>query len=155
MAAIPGLFLKGAPDGLPMATSGFYCPIPADVSHNELVAAVASFRSLRLGGTAREDRLPRRACFTRLLIPGADSYARPAHSVRAIWVTRYKDMGQAHTVTATEQLPLPDWFDLRSARHASLWLRTLEEHDTIIRRLTDTHSDRVRVDQAISFGRSK
>jgi hypothetical protein len=118
-----------------------YCPIPAGVSHNELASAAASFRSLRLGGTAAKIDCRAVLGFTRLLIQGAAGYAPPAHSVRALWVTRYKDMGQAHTVTAMEQLALPDWFDLRSARHARLWLLTLEEHDTIIRRLTDTHSD--------------
>ena len=42
---------------------------------------------------------------------------------------------------ATEQLALPDWFGLRSDRQAALWLRTIEEHETVLRRLNDTHSD--------------
>jgi hypothetical protein len=50
-------------------------------------------------------------------------------------------MGQAHTVMAVEQLALPDWFDLRSDRQMALWLSTIEEHDTILRRLTDTRSE--------------
>jgi hypothetical protein len=50
-------------------------------------------------------------------------------------------MGQAHTIMSMEQLTIPDWFDLRTAADEQLWLRTLNEHETIVRRLTDSHSD--------------
>jgi hypothetical protein len=50
-------------------------------------------------------------------------------------------MGQAHTLMGMEQIALPDWFELRSAQHARLWLQTLEEHDAVLRRLNDSHSD--------------
>ncbi len=40
-----------------------------------------------------------------------------------------------------EQLAVPDWFDLRTSQQSQLWLQTLEEHDVVLRRLTDSHSD--------------
>jgi hypothetical protein len=52
-------------------------------------------------------------------------------------------MGQAHTVMAMETLAVPDWFELRTAVQAQWWLRTLEEHDTVLRRLIDSHSEEI------------
>jgi hypothetical protein len=40
-----------------------------------------------------------------------------------------------------EQLSIPDWFTFRAAEDTQLWHDTLDEHDTVIRRLTDSHSD--------------
>jgi hypothetical protein len=119
----------------------FMCPIPAGIPFDELAAAVASFRDLRLGGSAAKIDCRAVLGLARLLIEGASQYRNPSESIRAIWVTHYKDMGKAHVVIASEQLALPNWFDLRSARQAKLWLNVLNEHDTALRRLTDSHSD--------------
>src|ERR1022692_4188637 len=42
---------------------------------------------------------------------------------------------------AMEQLSIRDSFELRTSDDARLWLQTLEEHDIVLRRLTDSHSD--------------
>jgi hypothetical protein len=118
-----------------------FCPIPADISHTQFTAAVAAFRDLRMGGSAVKIDCRATLGLTRLLIEGAETHRRPRQRVRGVWVTHYKDMGQAHTVMAMEQIALPDWFELRSAQHAHLWLQTLEEHDAVLRRLNDSHSD--------------
>jgi hypothetical protein len=118
-----------------------FCPIPADVPHAQLAATVAAFRDLRLGGSATKMDCRAILGLTRLLIERAQTYRRPRQWVRGVWVTHYKDMGQAHTLMAMEQLAIPDWFELRTSQQAQLWLQTLEEHDVVLRRLTDNHSD--------------
>jgi hypothetical protein len=117
------------------------CPIPADVPYAQFAGTVAAFRDLRLGGTAVKMDCRAVLGLTRLLIERAETYRRPNRSVRGVWVTHYKDMGQAYTLMAMEQLAVPDWFELRTAQHAQQWLQTLEQHDTALRRLTDSHSD--------------
>lgn len=78
---------------------------------------------------------------TRLLVERAETYRRPKEWLGGVWVTHYKDMGQAHTLMAMEQLAIPDWFELRTSQQAHAWLQTLDEHDVVLRRLTDSHSD--------------
>ncbi len=116
-------------------------PIPADVPFSELAGAVAAFRQLRLGGTAAKMDCRAMLGLTRLVIQGSEVNRPPNRSVRGVWVTQHKDMGQAHTVMTMEQLAIPDWFELRTVEDAQLWLQTLEEHDVALRRLTDSHSD--------------
>jgi hypothetical protein len=118
-----------------------FSPIPGDVSYQHLVHTAAAFRDLRLGGTAVKIDCRAVLGFTRLLIESAPSYCRPSRAVSGIWVTHYKNMGQAYTLMAMEQLAIPDWFDLRTSRQAQCWLESLEEHDTVLRRLADSHSD--------------
>ncbi len=118
-----------------------YCPIPADVPYAQFMATVAAFRDLRLGGTAVKMDCRAVLGLTRLLIEHAEIYRRPRRWVHGLSVTHYKDMGQAHTLMATEQLAIPDWFELRTPQQAQSWLQTLGEHDVVLRRLTDSHSD--------------
>ncbi len=118
-----------------------FCPIPADISHAQLTAAVAAFRDLNMGGAGAKVDCRAVLGLTRLLIETSSSFRRPRQKVRGIWVTNYKDMGQAHTLMGMEQLALPDWFELRSAQQALQWLQTLEDHDAVLRRLNDSHSD--------------
>lgn len=118
-----------------------FCPIPADVAHAQFAATVAAFRDLRLGGSAAKMDCRAVLGLTRLLIEKAETYRRPREWVHGAWVTHYKDMGQAHTLMGMEQLAIPDWFDLSTSQEAHAWLRTLDEHDTVLRRLTDSHSD--------------
>lgn len=118
-----------------------FCPIPAQIPFDELAAAGASLRALRMGGSAVKMDCRAVLGLARILIEQGRQYRRPAESIRGVWVTHYKDTGQAHTVMATEQLALPDWFGLRSDRQAALWLRAIEEHETVLRRLTDSHSE--------------
>jgi len=94
-----------------------------------------------MGGTSAKMDCRAVLGLTRLLIERTETYRRPRRWVRGVWVTHYKDMGQAHTVMAMDQLAVPDWFELRTSEHAQLWLQTLHEHDVVLRRLTDNHSD--------------
>jgi hypothetical protein len=118
-----------------------FCPIPSDISYGQLAAVAASFRELRLGGTGIKMDCRAVLALTRLLIESAETHRPPRQCLRGVSVTYYKDMGQAHTMMAMEHLAIPDWFELRTALDAQLWVRVLEEHDTAIRRLTDSHSD--------------
>jgi CRISPR-associated protein Cst2 len=110
-------------------------------AHEQFVETLAAFRDLRLGGTATKMDCRAVLGLTRLLIQKAETYRRPSQWIRSMWVTHYKDMGQAHTLMGIEQLALPDWFGLRTSREAQWWLQTIEEHDTVVRRLNDSHSD--------------
>jgi len=118
-----------------------FCPIPADIPYEAFAAVVCSLRELSLGGTAIKMDCRAVLGLTRLLVQAAKDYRPPRQAVRGVWVTHYKDMGQAHTFMSMEQLAIPDWFELRTAADEQLWLRTLDEHETIVRRLTDSHSD--------------
>ncbi len=118
-----------------------FCPIPADIPYEEFASIVCSFRELRLGGTGIKMDCRAVLGLTRLLVETAKSYRPPRQSVRGVWVTHYKDMGQAHTFLSMEQLAIPDWFELRTEADEQSWLRALDEHEIIIRRLTDSHSD--------------
>jgi hypothetical protein len=118
-----------------------FCPIPGNIPYHHFSGIASEFRNLNLGGTAVKIDCRAALGLTRLLIGHADAYRRPRQSMSGIWVTHYKDMGQAHTVLAAEQLAIPDWFGLRNTQQAEQWLETLDEHDTILRRLIDNHSD--------------
>jgi hypothetical protein len=134
-------YFSGAAGWFASGDLRLYCPVPSDVSYDRFLLAAAAFRELRLGGTA-----PKMDCravlgLARILIHATDAPRPPSRSIRAISVAHYKDMGQAHTVMALDQLAIPDWFDLRTSQDTLLWLETLAEHDTVLRRLTDSHSD--------------
>jgi hypothetical protein len=118
-----------------------YCPIPGDIGYDQFARTAASFREVRMGGTAVKMDCRAVLGLTRLLVENAGSYRPPRPALRGLWVTHYKDMGQAHTFMGMEQLAIPDWFGLRTASDAALCLRVLEEHETVVRRLTDSHSD--------------
>ena len=118
----------------------FYCPVPADISYDHFATVAAALRELNLGGTGVKMDCRVILSLTRLLIEHAANYRRPRQSLRGLWVTTYKDMGRVHTFMGAEQLSIPDWFELRSSEEAQLWLRALDEHETILRRLTDSHS---------------
>ena len=125
-------------------TSGdlrLFCPIPGDISYDKFAATAAAFRQLRLGGSAPKIDCLAVLRLTRLLIENAERYRRPRQWLHGVWVTHYKDMGQAHTLMAMEQLAIPDWFELRTSQQVQLWCLALQEHDTVVRRLTDSHSD--------------
>ena len=116
-------------------------PVPSDVPYGQFAEIAAALRDLRLGGTGAKIDCRAVLGLTRLLIERSGTYRRPRRWIRALWVTQYKDMGQAHTVMAMDQLAVPDWFELRTSEHAQLWLQVLQEHDVVLRRLADNHSD--------------
>lgn len=118
-----------------------YSPVPFDISHERLTKVVDAFREIRMGGAGVKMDCRSVLAFTRLLIESCHRKRRPREMVSALWSTRYKDMGKAYTVIGTDQFALPDWMDLHTDEHLRLWLTVLEEHETAIRRLTDSHSD--------------
>jgi hypothetical protein len=134
-------YFQGAAGWFTSGDLRLFCPVPTDVSYDQFAAVAAAFRELRLGGSAVKMDCRAMLSIARLLIENAGEWRPPCRSIRAVWVTNYKDMGQAHTVIGMEQLSLPDWFELRTSEDAQVWLRILEEHDTVVRRLADDHSD--------------
>ena len=125
-------------------TSGdlrLFTPIPCDIPQHRFSSVATAFRDLNLGGTAAKMDCRAVLGLTRLLVEQAETFRRPNQWLRGLHVTHYKDMGQAHTVMSMEQLALPDWGGLQTSAQAAWWLRTIEEHDVVLRRLTDSHSD--------------
>jgi hypothetical protein len=115
-----------------------YCPIPRDISFETYKGVAAVFRAQSLVGSA-----PKMDCLgtlrlTRILIERAEPMAPPARRISGIWVTHYQSLGQAKAVTSIDQLAVPEWFE---AATAQTWLETLNEHDTILRRLDDGISE--------------
>jgi hypothetical protein len=134
-------YFEGAAGWFTSGDLRLFCPIPADIGYEQFIAAVTAFRDLRLGGTAVKMDCRAVLGLTRLLIERAETYQPPNRRIRGVWVTHYKDMGQAHTLMAMEHLAIPDWLELSTSQQAQWWLQTLDEHDVILRRLTDSHSD--------------
>lgn len=116
-----------------------YCPIPSDIDYDRFAAVATSLRDLNLGGTAVKMDCRAMLAVARMLVES--SARRPAQSIGGMWVTHYKDMGQAHTVMGMDRLAVPDWFEVPDEEHRHLWVAALEEHDRAVRRLNDTHSD--------------
>ena len=132
-AGCAGWFLGGKGEHVRL-----YCPIPRDISFETYKGVAAAFRAQSLAGSA-----PKMDCLgtlrlTRILIERSEPIARPARRISGIWVTHYQSLGQAKAVTSIDQLSVPDWFENATAE---IWLETLNEHDTILRRLDDAISE--------------
>jgi hypothetical protein len=118
-----------------------FSPEPVDISYERLAKVAEGFREVRLGGTGPKMDCRAMFAFTRLLIESCRKKRRPREMVSGLRVTHYKDMGHTFTVIGMDQLALPNWMDLHTDEHARQWLAMLEEHDTAIRRLNDSHSE--------------
>jgi hypothetical protein len=132
-------YFEGAAGWFTAGNLRLYCPIPANIAYDQFAAIAATFRELNLGGTAVKMDCRAMLALARLVIEHTGR--APGESIRAMWATHYKDMGQAHAFMAMEQLALPDWLPLRDAEDRDTWTQILEEHDRALRRLNDTHSD--------------
>jgi hypothetical protein len=118
-----------------------YTPIPKHMPFSLYSDVTAHFRSESLAGSA-----PKMDCLgalrlTRILIERSTAFAPPSQLISGIWVTHYQSLGQVRAVTATDQVAIPRWLDLKSKPDAVLWLEILEEHDKILRRLDDDISE--------------
>jgi len=118
-----------------------FSPIPASIRGHRLAAVGARFRDLKLSGSSVKIDCRAVLGLARILIETANTHEPANASLSGVYVTHYKDMGQAHTLIAMDRLALPNWFELRTREQAARWLETIEGHDTVIRRLDDTHSD--------------
>jgi hypothetical protein len=134
-------YFQGAAGWFAQGDLRLFTPIPFDISYERLTKVAEQFRDLRLGGVGSKMDCRAVLGFTRLLIESCHRKRRPREMVNGLWVTHYKDMGQTLAVIGMDQLALPNWMDLHTAEHAERWLSMLEEHDTVLRRLTDSHSD--------------
>jgi hypothetical protein len=134
-------YFEGAAGWFTSGDLQVYCPIPADIPYDRFASVAASFRDLKLGGTAAKMDCRAVLALTRLLIQSTAQHRRPARSLSGLWATHYKDMGQAHTFMAMDRLAVPDWFEAQTEKQQQLWFRALDEHDRALRRLNDSHSD--------------
>lgn len=141
-------YFEGAAGWFAQGDLRLFCPVPFDISHERLTKVAEAFRDLRLGGTGAKMDCRAVLGFTRLLIESCRKKRRPREMVSALWVTRYKNMGQVLTVIGMDQLALPNWMDLHTDEHARRWREMLDEHDTALRRLTDSNSDELGVLEA-------
>src|SRR5215469_2554947 len=102
-------YFEGAAGWFTNGDLRLYCPIPRGIAYPQLAAAASSLRGLRLGGSSVKMDCRAVLALTRSLVDNSHAGRRPAQLIRGLYVTHYKDMGQAHTVMATDQLALPDW----------------------------------------------
>jgi hypothetical protein len=134
-------YFEGAAGWFAQGDLRLFCPAPFDISYERLVKVIEAFRQLGLGGTGAKIDCRAILGFTKILIESCRRKRRPREMVSGLWVTRYKDMGQVHTVIGMDHLALPNWMDLNTDQDAQRWLSILEEHDIALRRLTDSHSE--------------
>lgn len=118
-----------------------YCPIPGRIPFRLFRQVVGKFRDESLAGSA-----PKIDCLgvlrlARILIERSEEFARPSRFISGVWVTHYQSLGQVRAVTAIDRLAVPNWFGLESEDDTQLWLDTLEEHDKVLRRLSDDVSE--------------
>lgn len=120
-----------------------YCPIPKHIPFRLYQDVARQFRGEALGGSGTKMDCLGALRLARILIERSEAFTftRPARSISGVWVTHYQSLGQAKAVTAIDRLAMPDWFDLQSREHAELWLETLDEHDKVLRRLSDDISE--------------
>jgi hypothetical protein len=134
-------YFEGAAGWFAQGDLRLFCPAPFDISYERLVKVTQAFRQLRLGGTGAKMDCRAVLGFSKILIESCQRKRRPREMVSGLWVTRYKDMGQVHTVIGMDHLALPNWMDLNTDQDAQRWLSMLDEHDIALRRLTDSHSE--------------
>ena len=134
-------YFEGAAGWFAQGDLRLFCPAPFDISYERLVKVTEAFRQLRLGGTGAKMDCRAVLGFSKILIESCRRKRRPREMVSGLWVTRYKDMGQVHTVIGMDHLALPNWMDLNTDQDAQRWLSMLDEHDIALRRLTDSHSE--------------
>ncbi|MBV6434537.1 MAG: hypothetical protein IANPNBLG_04790 [Bryobacteraceae bacterium] len=118
-------------------------PLPKSISYRRIALAVAALRQARIFGSAPKIDTLGVLKLAQILISSSPpaELAPPNALVDGIVITHYQSMGNAKTVTSTETLALPGWFELNNAGDAALWLSVLEEHSLILRNLEDRNSD--------------
>jgi hypothetical protein len=123
------------------------CPVPKNIEAGAMIDVVAQLRQARIFGSAPKVDCIATLELARLLIQHFREHQltlmAPESLISGIAIANYQSMGQAKAVTAIETLSLPGWFSLSTEADANLWLTTLEEHLTVLRRLRDDHSDEI------------
>jgi hypothetical protein len=122
-----------------------FTAVPGEISYRLYRSVMQAFRELRLAGSAAKVDSRAVLGLTRILIDQMETYRRPASLIDHVSIAHYRNMGQANTLMAIQQLAIPDWFALENGADASLWRKILDEHDKAIRRLNDASSDHLAV----------
>jgi len=127
-------------------------PVPKNIEAGALMDVVADLRQAPIFGSAPKIDCMATLELALLLIRHFRDRKRrllePDAMISGILIANYQSMGQAKAVTAIETLALPGWFPLETEADADLWMTTLEEHQAVIRRLRDDHSDEIGLIQA-------
>jgi hypothetical protein len=122
-------------------------PVPKNIDAGALMDVVAGLRQARIFGSAPKIDCMATLELARLLIRHFRDrklqLMEPDALISGILIANYQSMGQAKAVTAIETLAAPGWFPLETEADADLWTMTLEEHQAVIRRLRDDHSDEI------------
>ncbi|MCC6392688.1 MAG: hypothetical protein IT167_18970 [Bryobacterales bacterium] len=118
-------------------------PLPKSISYRRLASAVSDLRQARIFGSAPKIDTLGVLKLAEILISSspAAELAPPKALVDGVVITHYQSMGNAKTVTSTETLALPGWFELNTANDAEVWLSILDEHARVLRNLEDRNSD--------------
>jgi hypothetical protein len=118
-----------------------YCPIPGRIPFKVFSQVIAKFRAEALAGSAAKLDCLGVLRLARILIERSHEFVGPSRFISGVWVTHYQSLGRVPAVTAMDRLAVPNWFDLKSETDAKLWLDTLDEHDKVLRRLSDDVSE--------------
>ncbi len=122
-----------------------FTAVPGDISYRLYRSVMQAFRDLRPGGSAAKIDCRAVLGLTRILIDQMEVYRRPASLLDHVSIAHYRNMGQANTLMAIQQLAIPDWIELENGADALLWRKILDEHDKALRRLNDASSEHLAV----------
>jgi hypothetical protein len=124
------------------------CPVPRAIGFRMLRAVAADLRGAPIYGCAPKIDCLGVLAIAQILIAKSPEFQQepiePTQLVSGVSIVHYQSMGRQPSqkaVTSIEELALPDWFGLRSPADAELWIDTLGEHSTVLRRLEDKNSD--------------
>lgn len=120
-----------------------FCPVPGNIPYRLYREVAAAFRELRLAGSTAKVDCRAVLGLTLILIDQMDFRVRPRVLIEALSIAHYRNMGQANTLMAIEQLALPDWFELRTGEDLNRWRHTIYEHDRVLKGLSDNKSDEI------------
>lgn len=112
-------------------------PVPANIPLKTYRTVVRNLRQEPIFGSAvKTDCVSVLSVVIELLTHSQE--LNPHRQIRGVAMTHYQNMGKARTVTAIEELHLPDWCQ---AGQVDRWRRELIEHRERIRRLDDSISE--------------
>lgn len=114
-----------------------WTPMPANIQLGVYRTVVERVREEPIWGSAvKTDCLTVLSVMVHLLRHSAES--NPQRQISGVAVTHYQNMGKAKTVTAIEELQIPDWC---REGEVSQWLTVLEDHRERLKRLDDSISE--------------
>ncbi len=137
-----------------------YAPVPMRISVRALVQVVSRLERLWTRFPGPKADILTALSLARILIENSEEYFKtgtvpadqlhmpaggvPEDVISAVFVTTFaKTSMQAYGVRSAETVCIPGWFPIFSSDDADLWLAILDEHQIVIRDLSDDRSDEI------------